>query len=257
MTGNVMNTNKSNTLSVLCVLAAGLLWGCMGILVRTMNEGGFNSLEVTAFRSFVTAIIMLAVLTMNPEMADFVRGYGDPDREAVSGGLTEQEQEQEQEFPLLLQWDPRWGYVEYGDDSCIGLSGCGPTCLSMVLYYLTGDKALTPEVIGQYSMENDYYMWGTGTKWALLEDVAVLYGITVSQPDTSLEEMKSALEEDKLIICSMGPGEFTTAGHFIVIYGYKDGEFCINDPNCVARSRRTWSYEEIADQIKHLWIFEK
>lgn len=50
---------KSNKMSVLCVMAAGLLWGCMGILVRTMNEGGFNALEVTAFRSFVTAIIML------------------------------------------------------------------------------------------------------------------------------------------------------------------------------------------------------
>lgn len=51
--------SKSNKLSVLCVLAAGLLWGCMGILVRTMNEGGLGALEVTAFRSFVTAIIML------------------------------------------------------------------------------------------------------------------------------------------------------------------------------------------------------
>lgn len=50
--------SKSNKLSVLCVLAAGILWGCMGILVRTMNGGGFNSLEVTAFRSFVTAAIM-------------------------------------------------------------------------------------------------------------------------------------------------------------------------------------------------------
>lgn len=44
----------------LYVLAAGMLWGCMGILVRTMKEGGFDSLEVTAFRSFVTAVIMLA-----------------------------------------------------------------------------------------------------------------------------------------------------------------------------------------------------
>lgn len=42
-----------------CVLTAGMLWGCMGILVRTMKEGGFDSLEVTAFRSFVTAVVML------------------------------------------------------------------------------------------------------------------------------------------------------------------------------------------------------
>ena len=51
-----MNGKKS----VLCVLAAGMLWGCMGILVRTMNGGGFTSLEVTAFRSLVTAVLMLA-----------------------------------------------------------------------------------------------------------------------------------------------------------------------------------------------------
>lgn len=30
----------------------------MGILVRTLNEGGFTSMEVTAFRAFVTTIVM-------------------------------------------------------------------------------------------------------------------------------------------------------------------------------------------------------
>lgn len=50
--------------SALCVLTAGMLWGCMGILVRTMNGGGFTSLEVTAFRSLVTAVLMLAGMTI-------------------------------------------------------------------------------------------------------------------------------------------------------------------------------------------------
>ena len=49
---------------VIYVLGAGSLWGCMGILVRTLNEGGFNSLEVTAFRSFVTAAVMLGVMAV-------------------------------------------------------------------------------------------------------------------------------------------------------------------------------------------------
>lgn len=54
-----MKRDSSSKKSIFCVLAAGMLWGCMGILVRTMNEGGFDSLEVTAFRSFVTTICML------------------------------------------------------------------------------------------------------------------------------------------------------------------------------------------------------
>lgn len=48
--------------SVLCILAAGVLWGCMGILTRTMNEGGFLPLEVTAFRTFVTMVFMLLIM---------------------------------------------------------------------------------------------------------------------------------------------------------------------------------------------------
>ena len=44
------------------VFSAGCLWGCMGILVKTMNEGGFTSIEVAAFRSFFTAVCMLGFL---------------------------------------------------------------------------------------------------------------------------------------------------------------------------------------------------
>ncbi len=47
------------SISYVCVIAAALLWGCMGILVRTMNEGGLTSAEVVTFRCVVTATIML------------------------------------------------------------------------------------------------------------------------------------------------------------------------------------------------------
>ncbi len=45
--------------SILAVLAAGIMWGCMGILVRSLNTIGMNSMEITAFRAFVTAVVML------------------------------------------------------------------------------------------------------------------------------------------------------------------------------------------------------
>lgn len=197
---------------------------------------------------------LLGALAANPEMTDFVRNYNNEEREIIPG-LTEQEKEEE--FPLFLQWDPRWGYEPYGDANCVGIAGCGPVCLSMVLYYMTEDEALLPDVISEYSMENDYYMYGTGTKWTLFEGVGELYGLTVTQPDISEEVMKQALEEGKLIICSMGPGVFTSTGHFVVFYGYEDGKFSVNDPNCVYRSRRIWEYEEFGGQIKRIWVFEK
>ena len=196
---------------------------------------------------------LLKLLELNPEAEPFVRGYFqnrdkhpeiDLSGEVVQGTI-----------PLFLQWDERWGYETYGSD-LIAITGCGPTCLSMVLYYLTGDESLTPDVIGDYSMDNGYYLPGTGTLWALMEDVAPIYGVGVKQPEASEWQMKSALDRGAVLICSMKPGDFTAGGHFIVIYGYDQNGFLVNDPNCVARSRQSWSYEQISRQMKHLWVFE-
>lgn len=62
----------------------------------------------------------------------------------------------EGEVPLFMQWDKRWGYESYGDSN-IGLSGCGPTCLSMVYLYFTGDVAGNPREIARYCEENGFY----------------------------------------------------------------------------------------------------
>ena len=197
---------------------------------------------------------MLEALANNPEMALFVEMFPESEGKAT-GGLTAAEKAQK--YPLFLQWDPRWGYVEYGDGSNIGLAGCGPTCLSMMLYYLLGDENITPDVIAEYSMENGYYMSGTGTAWKLLEDVAAVYGVSVDQPKASEKTLKNALDQGEIVICSMKPGDFTAGGHFVVIYGYDEEGFLINDPNCVARSRQRWTYEEIGRQIKHTWVYGK
>ncbi|MCH5340869.1 MAG: C39 family peptidase [Acetatifactor sp.] len=198
---------------------------------------------------------LLEALANNPELQDFAAHYLENKGTVTGEGLTEGEKSQE--FPLFLQWDPRWGYASYGDNSVVGLSGCGPTALSMVLWYLTGNEELTPDKIADYSMKNGYYISGTGTKWLLLEEVPPLYGIWVSQPEADDSIMKEALDGGDIIILSMAPGDFTVGGHFIVIYGYTEEGFLVNDPNCVARSRRTWTWEELKDQTKHMWVFSK
>ena len=198
---------------------------------------------------------LLEALANNPELADFADNYLEKKGTVSGEGLTDNEKAHE--FPLFLQWDPRWGYASYGDNSVVGLSGCGPTALSMVLWYLTGNEDLTPDKIAEYSMKNGYYISGTGTAWLLLEDVPRLYGIWVTQPKADANTIKQALDDGDMIILSMGPGDFTIGGHFIVVYGYTEEGFLVNDPNCVARSRRVWTWEELKDQIKNMWLFSK
>lgn len=197
--------------------------------------------------------LLLAYLN-NPEMEDFIAGY--PDAGAPWSSATEglNSQEKQQDFPLLLQWDKRWGYVSYGE-SIIGLSGCGPTCLSMVLFSLTGQTDQTPAQVASFSEANGYYVEGSGTSWSLMTEGASLLGL--SSRELSLDEsvMKSALDNGQPIICSMGAGDFTTQGHFILIYGYDETGFRVNDPNCIARSRQTWPFERLRGQIKNLWAY--
>ncbi len=171
---------------------------------------------------------------------------------AAQEGFTSQELTQQ--FPLFLQWDKRWGYVSYGG-SMIGLSGCGPTCLSMVLVSLTGQSDQTPDAVARFSEERGYYVEGSGTAWSLMTEGASLLGLYARELSLDETVMKSALDSGNPIICSMGPGDFTTQGHFIMIYGYDENGFWINDPNCIARSGKSWTFDTLRGQIKNLWAY--
>lgn len=194
---------------------------------------------------------MLEALEKNPEIQDFVKNY--PDSEpVVQGGISDEEKAAE--HPLFLQWDARWGYVSYGDDN-IGLSGCGPACLSMVIFSLTRNESATPDAIAGYSMNMGYYEYGAGTSWNLMTDAAAQYGVMAEGLALSEGIMKEHLDNGHMIICSMGPGDFTTMGHFIVIYGYDQDGFLVNDPYSRIRSNKTWDYDTISGQIRGMWVY--
>ena len=194
---------------------------------------------------------VLGHLANNPEMAAFVLGTLESDG-SVTGGFTEAELEEE--YPLLLQFDPRWGYFEYGGKE-MGISGCGPTCLSMMLLALTDVETVTPDKIVTYSLENKYYVSGVGTAWKLLDEFPTLYGLTVDHPTLKEASLKAALDKGKVLICSVKQGVFTANGHFIMIYGYDETGFKVNDPMCVARSNRTWTFAEFGNQLKRIWSY--
>lgn len=194
---------------------------------------------------------LLAAYLNNAEMEEFLLGY--PAAEPAQTGELSDGEKQEK-YPLLLQWDKRWGYAPYGE-SIIALSGCGPVCLSMVVVTLTGNADWTPARVAQFSEENGYYVMGVGTAWSLMTEGAQQLGVAAEELSLSESAMKAVLDEGGAIICTLRPGDFTTEGHYIVIRGYDDSGFLVNDPNCIARSNQTWSYDKLYGQIKNLWAY--
>lgn len=197
---------------------------------------------------------LVTLAERNPETIDYVYQYPqlhdqaqtiDLSAEAASG-----------EVPLLMQWDTRWGYEEYGD-GLMGYTGCGPTCLSMVAIYLTGNPKITPLAVAEYSEGSGFYYNGTGTAWLLMSEGCEGFGLKSEEVSLHDTYFYRALDAGKVIVCAMGPGDFTDEGHFIVICGYEGESFIVRDPNSVANSTRTWTFDELKDQIRGVWALSK
>lgn len=191
------------------------------------------------------------LLEINEEVADYVKCY--PEREAYKTQPIDLTQElQSGGVPLLMQWDKRWGYDAYGD-SMIGLSGCGPVCLTMAYLYFTGDTSMTPREMAAFACDNGYYAKDTGTQWSLWTEGTGKLGLTGTELSLDESVMKQALDAGGLVVCSMGPGDFTTEGHFILIRGYDENGFYVNDPNRKSNSSRQWDFDTLRSQIRNLW----
>lgn len=190
----------------------------------------------------------------NGEMLDFVMGY--PHREDYLDAPIDLSADYVNgQVPMLMQWDKRWGYDRYGQDM-IALSGCGPTCLTMAYLYFTGDLSQNPRTMAQFAYKNGYYADG-GTSWDLWTKGAEELGLTGEELPLDQRRMEKALDAGNLIVCSMRPGDFTTTGHFILIYGYDADGFYLNDPNRRSNSEKQWSYDTLDGQIKNLWALGK
>lgn len=195
---------------------------------------------------------LIALLERNPEAEAFVLEY--PLYRKAEYDLTEYADSAA--VPLFLQWDQRWGYEVYGSD-VIGITGCGPTCLAMVGYWLTGEETFRPERVAAFAEENGYYAAGYGSSWTLISEGGIKLGLDVKELPLDQGVMERELEAGKPIILAMGPGDFTSSGHYIVLTGVVDGVFSVNDPNSRENSQKLWSYEDIADQIRNIWAISK
>lgn len=190
----------------------------------------------------------------NSETIDFVYNYpqlkdqvwtGDLSAESQSGGV-----------PLLLQWDERWGYAEY-NGGMLGYTGCGPTCITMVALYLTNDPTVNPISVGAFSESAGHCKVGSGSNWSLISKGCEQYGMRAEVVSVTEKRMKAKLDAGCPIIANVGPGDFTTGGHYLVIVGYDNDGFIINDPNSFINSSKRWTFERLSGQIKNLWAMSK
>ena len=195
---------------------------------------------------------VIELLDKNPATVNYVEAYGEKQGQIYAEDIGDDYVEGQ--IPLLIQWDERWGYTQYGD-TYLGLSGCGPTVVSMAASYLLSDGTLTPNAVARFSEQNGYYVDGVGSSWSLIEEGLPQLGVRVQIGSLEEGAMAQVIERGGVILCSVGPGTFTDSGHFILLCGYAQGEgFLVHDPNSAVRSGRYYRFADLADEIVQLWF---
>lgn len=186
----------------------------------------------------------------NEEALEFVYDY--PTEHVKEHTIDLTEEASMDSVPLFVQWDKRWGYEKYSGNF-FAASGCGPTTLSMVVVYLTHDREASPIAVAKYSKEAGYSVDGSGSSWTLISEGCRHYGVKAKAVALDESRMKAELDEGHPIVVNVGPGDFTDTGHFMVITGYDDEGFSINDPNSIEKSGKRWLFKNISSQIRAVW----
>ncbi|OUO34679.1 C39 family peptidase [Olsenella sp. An290] len=205
-------------------------------------------------RLAVCALVLLALGVIAPITLRAAAALPQGAAPSVAARSTPREDWRAGEVPYLYQTDPEWSQKPYAGGT-IEKNGCGPTCLSMVYVALTGRTDLGPKEMAAFSERGGYTVDGM-TAWALMTDGAAELGLTSEQLGASERAVRSALAAGSPVICSVGPGDFTSSGHFIVLAGIADdGQVIVRDPNSQERSERTWDLGRVLAQCANLWAF--
>lgn len=196
---------------------------------------------------------LLKLATVEPSAVPFVRGFPDtyPMKQASAGT----DSHDEGTVPRLYQWDERWGYTVYSG-TAFALTGCAPTSFAMVYQGLTGKSDLSPYDMGQISDRDGFMTAFDGTDASLFAAESPSLGLVEQPISVDAYSLKAALESGQLVICNVGPGDFTEGGHFFVITGVdEEGKLIINDPFSVIRSEEHWDVDTVLNQTIALYGF--
>lgn len=149
----------------------------------------------------------------------------------------------------FCQSSDEWKDLPYGSDT-IGPYGCGPTVMAIAVASLT-DTDTDPAAMAAWAVEHGYWARRTGSYHSIVLGTARSFGL-IAEPFTSREadSVLDALSQGKMLIALMGPGHFTTGGHFILLRGVTpDGEVLIADPNSPENSVALWDPQLILDEL--------
>ena len=176
---------------------------------------------------------------LEPEATDFVASV--PDSDKKSADYTDSNEVGT--YPLVYNWDARWGYVEYAGSN-VGVNGSGLAALFMARAGLTGKTDLTPASLAADATSGGYTDETLGTAASFFTGKAADYGVAVKEYTPSGDNLKTILSEGSTSIALVQlKANFTTpyAHWALVVSLNSDGSVSLYDPASASASMRPWA----------------
>ena len=132
-------------------------------------------------------------------------------------------------------------YKSNGGKTTIASSGCGVTSFANV-------KGISVTDAAEYAMKNGHRIYGSGTAAALFANNG---GKSAGSAKNALNEVAKG----RYLVASMGPGNWTRGGHFILVYGYSDDKVYVSDPASSKSTRAIGTKKQFTDSYKYGYLF--
>ena len=154
------------------------------------------------------------------------------------------------------QGDSRWGkkvYTSCGNKKqTIANSGCGPTSMADIMATWV-DKAVTPVEMCAYAVKHGFRTKSSGTAWGFFKSIAAAYGFTGFIQTKSMATARAAIKNGAFVVASMGPGYWTSGGHYICLWKTDATYMYANDP--ASKTRKKQKLAAFEEQRKQFFIF--
>ena len=149
------------------------------------------------------------------------------------------------------QGDEQWKDKPFGRDP-IGRYGCGPTALAMLVSGMTGNL-VTPEAMAAWAASQGYAALHSGSYLSIVSGTAKRYGldcVSIPVAEAGADTLYDALSTGGIVVALMGPGHFTSGGHFILLHGTTlSGGILVADPNSRDNSLAVWEPDVILSEL--------
>lgn len=192
---------------------------------------------------------MLELALDEPDSIDFVAAYPSSDKtakpygESVTAGSP----------PQFYDWDTRWGNVDYAG-SALGVTGSGPTALSMAYMGLTGSTDKTAADISSLISADGLTTGDSHMDGSFLKDHASDVGLTCKTYESSADNLTTILDTGTYIMIEAGAGTLTDEAHWVLLVTENtDGSIVVYDPTSTKVSSVSWTAAKLVSSCSALY----